>query len=240
MKKTLLILSLMAAATGVAAAQDFKINPDLVDTQKGLQTDLGNVEFSEIPDVKNTTDGDAKKQLADFVKTVNSASGEFAQLGGINNSKKGPQSGTFEFKRPGKFVWHTKKPYEQQVISDGKTVYQYDPDLQQVSKRAINKAVGTSPAAILFGKGDLNKSFNVEVRPEKDNMVWLRATPKVADQGFAYVDIAFANNIPAELVIRDSFGKDSTIKLRNLKTNVSLPDSKFQFKAPAGVDSVDL
>lgn len=241
MKKQLLLLGLAAAFSSSAIAQDFKINTDMVDTSKGLETNLGEIEFAEIPDVKNNTETDAKKQLNDFVKEVKSASGQFAQQGGLNNNRSNkPQSGTFSFKRPGKFIWHVEKPYEQQVISDGQTVYQYDPDLQQVSKRPVNKAVGASPASILFGSADMNDSFTIKVLPEKNNMVWLRATPKVADQGLSYVDIAFADNMPAELRILDSFGKTTTIKLRNFKKNVSIPDSKFQFTPPKGVDTVDM
>ncbi|WP_028356897.1 outer membrane lipoprotein chaperone LolA [Brackiella oedipodis] len=236
--KKIIALTLAAVLAQPVLAQDFKVNSEMLDPQQGLVTDLGKVEFTQIPDVQNKSAGDAKKQLSDFVKNIKSASGQFAQQGGTNQAKS--QSGSFEFKRPGKFIWHVKKPYEQQVISDGKTVYQYDPDLNQVSKRPVNQAVGASPASILFGSSTLDDSFKVEVLPEKNNMVWLRATPKVADQGMAYVDIAFANNLPAQLNIKDSFGNITQIKLRNLKSNHALPDLHFKFKAPAGVDAVDM
>ena len=71
-------------------------------------------------------------------------------------------------------------------------------------------------------------------------MVWLRATPKVADQGMSYMDIAFANNLPAELRIRDSFGQTTTIKLRNFNANARISASEFSFTAPKGVDVVNM
>ena len=70
-------------------------------------------------------------------------------------------------------------------------------------------------------------------------MVWLRATPKVADQGMSYMDIALPIT-SAELRIRDSFGQTTTIKLRNFKSNARIPASEFNFKAPAGVDVVNM
>ena len=58
-----------------------------------------------------------------------------------------------------------QKPYEQLVISDGAKVYQYDPDLLQVTERKVDAAIGTSPAAILFGSGSLEQSPEVSALP---------------------------------------------------------------------------
>ncbi|OFV49445.1 MULTISPECIES: outer membrane lipoprotein chaperone LolA [Oligella] len=237
-KLSLSLTVFLALGSGTAMAQ-FTVNPDTFQEGAGQAVDLGEIQFTKIPDVKNTTQTDAKQQLRDFVKNIKSATGQFAQQGGGSNAQK-TQSGTFSFERPGKFVWHVSKPYEQKVISDGQRVYQYDPDLAQVTVRNIKDSVGASPASILFGNSNLDDNFSVEVLPERDGMVWLRATPKVADQGMAFMDIAFANNLPAELRIRDSFGQTTTIKLRNFKANARIPASEFTFKAPAGVDVVNM
>lgn len=235
------VLSLVLAGVSVSAqAQDFTINSDLLAPGTTLQTDLGDVKFSEIPKVVNQTKTDARQQLRDFVKQIKSASGQFAQQTVGGSKAKPAQSGTFAFERPGKFSWKTTKPYEQSVISDGKTVYQYDPDLMQVTERSTKNAVGASPASILFGTGSLDDNFNVKVLPEKEGMVWLRATPKVADAGMSHIDIAFANNLPAELRILDSFGQTTSIKLRNFKSNAAISASTFRFTAPKGVDRVRL
>lgn len=239
MASTVIALAL-AGFVHVAQAQDLNVGGDLLAPGATFQSDLGGVKFSEIPEVVNSTKTDARQQLRDFVKQIKSASGQFAQQT-IGGSKAKPvQSGTFAFERPGKFSWVTTKPYEQSVISDGKTVYQYDPDLMQVTERSTKNAVGASPASILFGTGSLDNNFNVNVLPEKDGMVWLRATPKVADAGMSYIDIAFANNLPTELQILDSFGQTTSIKLRNFKQNAAISASTFRFNAPKGVDRVRL
>ncbi|MDY3330338.1 MAG: outer membrane lipoprotein chaperone LolA [Pelistega sp.] len=240
MKKITQILLMSVSALGAQAyAQDFKVNSDLLGSDATFQTDLGKVTFSEIPKVENKAKGDARQQLSDFVKNIKSATGQFAQAT-TGGKAKPAQSGTFAFERPGKFSWKVTKPFEQSVISDGKLVYQYDPDLAQVTERSVKDAVGASPASILFGTGSLEQNFNVKTLPAKDGMVWLRATPKVADAGMSYIDIAFANNLPAELRILDSFGQTTTIKLRNFKSNAAVPASTFRFTAPAGVDRVRL
>ena len=96
----------------------------------------------------------AQEQLRDFVGKVNRATGSFSQYTVNAQGRTQPaQTGTFSFQRPGKFKWAVQKPYEQLVISDGAKVYQYDPDLLQVTERKVDAAIGTSPAAILFGSG---------------------------------------------------------------------------------------
>jgi outer membrane lipoprotein carrier protein len=103
----------------------------------------------------------AQEQLRAFVATVTSATGSFSQYTVNNQGRTQPaQTGVFSFQRPGKFKWAVQKPYEQLVISDGRQVFQFDPDLAQVTERKVDAAIGTSPAAILFGSGSLEQSFD--------------------------------------------------------------------------------
>ena len=93
-----------------------------------------------------------RRAAARFRRQVNGATGSFSQYTVNAQGRTQPaQTGTFSFQRPGKFKWAVQKPYEQLVISDGAKVYQYDPDLLQVTERKVDAAIGTSPAAILFG-----------------------------------------------------------------------------------------
>ena len=88
----------------------------------------------------------AQEQLRDFVGKVNGATGSFSQYTVNAQGRTQPaQTGTFSFQRPGKFKWAVQKPYEQLVISDGAKVYQYDPDLLQVTERKVDAAIGTRP-----------------------------------------------------------------------------------------------
>src|SRR5690606_16734979 len=127
----------------------------------------------------------APDQLEQFIAKVQSATGDFTQQRVDQQGK--PQSGKFSFERPGKFKWAVEKPYEQLIISDGKKVYQYDPDLAQVTERGVDQSIGTSPAAILFGSGSLAESFTISSLPSKDGFEWLRAVPVAGSAGFTHV-----------------------------------------------------
>lgn len=186
----------------------------------------------------------ARDQLRQFVAGVSAATGSFTQqtLGTPDSPGKAkpPESGSFAFRRPGRFRWEVKKPYEQLIVSDGKTVYQYDPDLAQVVERDVSKSIGASPAAILFGSGSLDDAFVVKPLPDKDGLQWLRATPRKADAGFAHVDMGFRDDKPVRLELLDSFGQVTRIDLSGIQTNPKLPADAFTFALPKGVDVVHM
>lgn len=184
----------------------------------------------------------ATVQLEQFVAHITSATGNFTQTvkGNNNLQQSNQQSGQFAFERPGKFVWDIKQPYEQLVISDGKQIYQYDPDLEQVTQRSSGSAISNSPAALLFGAGSLADTFNLKDLATKGKTQWLRATPIQKDAGFVHVDIGFVNDLPVQLNLLDSFGQITEITFTDFKINPILADSKFKFIVPDGVDLVKM
>lgn len=183
---------------------------------------------------------EASSQLRGFIADVTSGTGAFTQQ--IQGAKAGkpPQEGTFSFKRPGQFKWAVTKPYEQLIVSDGKSVYQYDPDLAQVTVRPVDQSIGASPAAILFGSGSLDDAFTLKDLPAKDGLDWLRATPLSPDAGFTHVDIGFRAGMPARIDLRDSFGQTTRIELGDIVANPQLAPDEFKFVAPQGVDVVKM
>ena len=181
----------------------------------------------------------APDQLRSFVQAVQSATGSFSQFTvGPQGQTKPAQTGRFSFKRPGQFNWEVLKPYAQQILSDGQEIYQFDPDLIQVSVRKVDQAIGASPAAILFGSGALDQAFNMSVLPDKDGLVWLRALPRGGDAGFAHVDIGFQDGLPAHIILLDAFGQTTHVKLSGLVRNPRLASDAFKFVPPQGADVV--
>jgi outer membrane lipoprotein carrier protein len=181
----------------------------------------------------------AREQLRAFVDQVQSASGEFSQYTvGPQGQTKPPQRGRFLFMRPGRFKWDVIKPYEQQIVSNGREIYQFDPDLNQVTVRKVDQALGASPAAILFGSGSLEQSFEVTALPNREALVWLRAKPKQADAGFVHVDLGFKDGLPHRIILLDAFGQTTHVELTAQVRNPALSTSNFDFIPPKGADVV--
>jgi len=182
----------------------------------------------------------ARAQLQHFVAQVTAATGRYSQTTlSADGAARPTQTGTFAFARPGRFKWATQTPYEQLVIADGVSVFQYDPDLAQVTVRPLSEAIGASPAAILFGSGALEENFEVTELPQSDDgLVWLRAVPRARDAGFSQVDIGLRENLPVRIELLDNFGQTTRIAFGQVTPAASLPADIFRFTAPDDVDVV--
>ena len=187
----------------------------------------------------NTSANTAREQLRTFVKQVQSASGDFSQYTvGPQGQTKPAQTGKFLFMRPGRFKWDVLRPYAQQIVSNGQQIYQFDPDLNQVTIRKVDQALGASPAAILFGTGSLEASFDVTALPDKDSMSWLRAKPRISDAGFVHLELGFKDGLPQRIVLLDGFGQTTHVQLSGFVRNPGLSTSNFDFVPPKGADVV--
>lgn len=177
----------------------------------------------------------AQAGRADFTQTVASPPKD-GQAARTKTS-----SGTFEFQRPGRFRFAYSKPFAQTIVADGKTLWLYDADLNQVTQRAQSQALGTTPAALLASAPDLQalrKDFTLESAPDQDGLQWVLATPKTKDGQLKSVRVGFQGEQLAALDILDSFGQRSLIRFSNVQSSASLPASTFEFKPPQGADVV--
>jgi outer membrane lipoprotein carrier protein len=182
----------------------------------------------------------ALEQFKVFVAGTKSASGEFVQRLVKADSAKpsNPASGTFLFARPGKFIWTYAKPYEQVLQADGDKLFIYDKDLNQVIVKKLGNALGTSPAAILFGSNDLEKNFTLKEGAPKDGLEWMTATPKSRDTTFDFIAIGLKDGTPQAMELHDSFGQVSLLQFKRFDKNPAISGDPFKFIVPKGADVV--
>jgi outer membrane lipoprotein carrier protein len=182
----------------------------------------------------------ALDQFKTFVATTKAAKGEFTQrlvkMENGNTRVSNASSGTFVFARPGKFIWTYQKPYEQLLQADGEKLYIYDKDLNQVTIRNLGNALGSSPAAILFGSNDLEKNFTLKEAGAKDGLEWLEATPKTKDTTFDKIGIGLKDGVPQAMELRDSFGQISLLSFTKFEKNPAMSGEQFKFAVPKGAD----
>ena len=193
------------------------------------------------------------EQLRQFVKTVQSAQGQFAQQQMRTPKPNESQdklklirqtSGQFIFQRPGKFVWDTQKPYEQKLIADGNQLLMWDKDLNQLTIRSANQALAASPAAILFGESALDAQFELEDGGSKTDLQWVNLQPKVkpgqGDLPYTKIAIGMAAGLPKALELTDGFGSVVLVVFNQMQINPKIEPSRFQFKAPPGAEVLRL
>jgi outer membrane lipoprotein carrier protein len=184
------------------------------------------------------------ESLEAFVKNVKSGRAEFTQTVTAPTREGEParakvSTGTFAFQRPGQFKFDYQKPFAQTIVADGKNLWLYDVDLNQVTQRAQAQALGSTPAALIAAAPDLRAlqaDFTLESAPERDGLQWVKATPKTKDGQLQGIQVGFQGDALAALEIQDSFGQRSVLKFSKVEVNPALPAGTFVFKAPAGAD----
>jgi outer membrane lipoprotein carrier protein len=188
-------------------------------------------------------DASALDQFRSFVATTKAAKGEFTQRlvknDSANNGRmkvSNTSTGTFQFARPGKFIWTYQKPYEQLLQADGDKLYIYDKDLNQVTVKKLGSALGSSPAAILFGSNDLEKNFTLKESGAKEGLEWLQAIPKAKDTTFDSIGIGLRDGVPVAMELRDSFGQVSLLSFTKFEKNPAMAENQFKFTVPKGAD----
>lgn len=181
----------------------------------------------------------AEARLTAFVDGTKALKANFTQTVFDRAGRKTQEaSGNLFFARPGKFRWVYQKPYAQLIVGDGKKVWIHDEDLDQVTVRKLDQALGDSPAALLAGDNDIGKLFNLKDAGDKDGIEWLEATPKSKEGSFETVRMGFKGNDLQMMELKDNFGQTTLLRFSNLQRNPPLGASLFRFSPPKGADVI--
>ena len=176
--------------------------------------------------------------LREFARDVKSGRANFSQtVSSPDGAKKKTSSGSFEFSRPNRFRFAYSKPFEQLIVSDGQKVWLHDVDLNQVSVRPLDQALGGTPAALLAG-GTLERDFELTALPARDGLEWVQAKPRAKDGTVAELQVGFRGKDLAALELVDAFGQRSVLLFSAVQQGVAVPAERFRFVPPAGADVI--
>ena len=185
-----------------------------------------------------TVHAGAVDQLKSFISGTRSAQAEFTQTVLDSKGRKmQTASGTMQFVRPGKFRWEYRQPYAQLIVGDGEKFWLYDADLEQVTVRKLDAALGSSPAALLSGNNEIERDFILEEAGEQYGMRWLIAKPRSKESTFSAIRMGFnAQSELAAMELNDAFGNTTILRFSQLQRNPQLAPSLFRFVPPQGAD----
>lgn len=185
-----------------------------------------------------TAQAGAIEKLKAFIAATHSAQANFTQVVLDQGGKRMQSaSGVMQFHRPGKFRWTYQKPYAQLIVGDGEKFWLHDVDLNQVTVKKLDAALGSSPAALLSGNNEIERGFILKEGGSQDGLDWLQAIPKAQDSSFEKILMAF--NAQSELVImelNDMFGHKTVLRFSEMQHNPALSDEQFRFTPPKGAD----
>ena len=157
---------------------------------------------------------------------------------------KQPQKGEGKvyFKKKGMMRWDYRIP-NQKIISNGLTLWYYQPEENQVLIYDLSK-VGKekTPWAFLAGEGDLSRDFNLvnsnESIAEKEDYFVLELTPKEAYPALARLVLTVDKKAyyVVQADVFDELGNVTRTRFIDIKTNVALSNSLFNFTIPPGTE----
>jgi outer membrane lipoprotein carrier protein len=165
---------------------------------------------------------------AGFVQTLNNAAGELIEK----------SEGIMAVERPGKFRLQYQNPYEQLYVADGKNIWMYDRDLEQVTVKPQSEALGSTPALLLSTIEPLATNFELRELGEHEGFIWLELNPREADSNFDFVKLAMEGDILRAMEMVDGFGQTTRLYFEPMDRNPILDADIFHFLPPPGVDVI--
>lgn len=180
------------------------------------------------------------QRLQDFLTGVTTMRADFRQR--VVDSRQQiveDSAGRVLMQRPGRFRWDYQQPYARVIVADGRKLWLYEADLEQVIIRQLEEGIGDTPAALLTGKQNVLERFNVGRSWQADGVQWVALVPKAADADFAAVRLGFAGFKLVNLQLDDRLGQQTQLEFSRIEINPRLDDSSFRFDIPAGADVID-
>jgi outer membrane lipoprotein carrier protein len=172
-----------------------------------------------------------------YLRATQTASADFEQQV-FDREKKLVQrsTGSFTLQRPGRFRWSYAQPYAQLIVGDGKRVWIYDEDLNQVTVRAMAQALGSTPAALLAGAAEVERAFELADAGARDGLEWLEATPREREAGFERIRLGMGTVGVQAMELTDHFGQTTLLRFTNIARNPRVDPDAFRFVPPKGAD----
>lgn len=183
----------------------------------------------------------AVQRLQRFFDEVKSMRAEFTQTVGASGFATVDESkGVFRLQRPNRFRWDYTEPFEQQIIADGKNLWVYDVDMDQVIVKPLDFILGHTPAVLLSGSSTLTEQFEIDAVTEQneDGLTWVALRPKNKDTGYEKMHMGFDSKDIKAMELIDSFGQITRLQFTNLTRNPKMDTSIFNFSPPEGVDVI--
>jgi len=179
---------------------------------------------------------------------TNDIQANFTQLSLIKSLGQTKESGGLVFfQKPGKMRWEYTEPSQQLLVSDGKTLWLYVPDDEQVIVQEAEEAYGSkTPITFLSGMGKLQNDFYMKLLPpqtDQDVLVdghRLELLPKQPQPDVAKLILTVdkENFQIIHTAVYDPYGNITDVYLQDIEVNFGLPEELFTFEIPDGVDVI--
>lgn len=215
-----------AAGTSSSATNSAVMPEQQVGTKKNIETNANaSQKFISILDKTTTYE-------ALFVQKIKTA-----KVDKIDTTK-----GKMYSKKPNLFRWEVTTPSHGLIISNGKNLWDYDKELEQITIQKINaNDINATPFFLSGNVKQLQSDYIIEVATCKtynltNSEVCFKLIPKKDDMSFQYLILGFKEDILRDMVMLDQLGQTTDIEFLNPIVNKDINNSLFKLDIPDGVD----
>jgi len=183
----------------------------------------------------------AREQLTAFTRGLSGLDGRFNQQVLDENGRLREESnGRVALSIPRLLRWEYLLPYPQLIVADGESVWVYDPDLEQASRRPQGDEGQDSPLVILTDPARLEREYQIEDAGAEDGLDWLLLTPKQTpdEAGFQRAWLGFDADALVRMDVEDALGQHTRIAFSQWVRNPAFAADTFRFTPPEGVDVI--
>ena len=180
-----------------------------------------------------------KANLQQRYRETNSLTAHFSEKIQPVGAPARTRSGTLYLAKPGRMRWEFESPEKELLVSDGTTVFSYDPGLNQVVETPLKQALQAPGATeFLLGAGDVVRDFTGTLGATgADGLLHLTLTPRRGGDTTELTLDPNSYDIRA-LQITDQLGNVTSIAFSDLKKNTPIEETLFKFSPPPGADIV--
>jgi len=143
--------------------------------------------------------------------------------------------------RPGRFRWDIHPQGSQGgqlLVSDGRNLWFYDRELDQVTVKPADAALSATPAMLLSGGADVRRNFEVSPAGHRDGLDWVRVQPRGSEADFREAQLGFAGNELTHMILKDKLGQTVTLTFEHAQRNAPVSPDEVSFTPPPGVDVI--
>ena len=182
---------------------------------------------------------DGHARLDRFFENVNTFKASFIQVVLDENLLSLEETtGLLWIARPGRFRWDYKSAHAQTIVADGKMLWIYDVELEQVTRREQQSAIGQTPAVLLAGGQQYKKDYEVTTLGKQGAITWVSLVPRLNDGSFAEIQLGFENDSLRLIQLLDELNQITRVTLSDVVENESIPETVFNFVPPIGIDVI--
>ena len=142
-------------------------------------------------------------------------------------------------KRPNGFYWETVSPFPEILVTNGTTLWNYQPDLEQVIIEDWDPDQTELAAQLLYGRTDslIDEYYVVAINSEQSRSFELK--PKSADSFYDLITINFVNETLDLIYIQNNSGERTAWQFTSSRINIPMVDELFEFSPPEGIEIIN-